>query len=180
MNTPDEQLIEHVREWVASAGDDRDAIRLLLDGGGPIRVVAFHAQQAVEKLMKALLISYGIEPDEVHIIGNLLAQLDRLDRSTVLALGAVDRLTPYAVLIRYPPRPGRLSRSTTDAQIATDIGLAQAACEVARSGDRVATAGAHSGVGPAFAIGRVSPSSAATATTWATLDPPMATATAST
>ena len=119
--------IEDVRAWVDSARDDRDALALL-EAAGPPRVVAFHAQQAVEKLLKALLVADGVEPEDTHVIGSLLGQLHRLDRETAAALGPVDRLTPYAVLMRYPPRSGRPPRTLDPARVRADVAAAKTAC----------------------------------------------------
>lgn len=136
--------IEVIRAWIDSAQDDRAALDLL-ELEGPPRVVAFHAQQAVEKLLKALLISYGVEPEDSHVIGNLLGQLHRLDRETATTLGPVDRLTPYAVLMRYPPRVGRAPRSLDRTRILTDVAAARNACTVLDSAlaSRLATLSAR-------------------------------------
>jgi hypothetical protein len=76
MTPPPIRQIEVVRAWIDSARDDRDALDIL-EPAGPPRVVAFHAQQAVEKLLKALLVAYGVEPEDSHVIGALLGQLHR-------------------------------------------------------------------------------------------------------
>lgn len=66
--------------------------------------MGFHAQQAIEKLLKALLITYGVEPEEQHSIARLVQQVARLDRAVADAIGSTTRLTPFAVHHRYPPR----------------------------------------------------------------------------
>ncbi len=45
----------HARAWLAEAESDRLAARRLLDAGGPFDAVCFHAQQACEKALKAIL-----------------------------------------------------------------------------------------------------------------------------
>jgi len=70
----------------------------------PYHVVCFHCQQAAEKLIKGVLISFGAEPSRIH---DLLALLE-----TVRSLAAAEVpepvtsscvvLNPYAVEIRYP------------------------------------------------------------------------------
>jgi hypothetical protein len=52
------------------------------------------------------------------------------DPETARALGEIDRLTIYAVVTRYPPRPGRTARSLADEQIRADVRDAFAACAV--------------------------------------------------
>jgi HEPN domain-containing protein len=66
--------------------------------------IGFHAQQAVEKILKALLTAYGIEPEEQHSLGRLVEQVRRLDRQTADRISDVSSLTRYAVYHRYPPR----------------------------------------------------------------------------
>lgn len=127
MSTPPNRLQEHARQWINSARDDREALRLLEAAGLP-RVVAFHAQQAVEKLLKGLLVSYDVDPEDTHVVGALVAQVHRLDRRLAERLGPVDRLTPYAVMTRYPARSGRAERSLDLARVAADVATARAAC----------------------------------------------------
>lgn len=66
--------------------------------------MGFHAQQAIEKLLKALLITFGVEPEEQHSIARLVQQIARLDRDLAEAMAPTAQLTPYAVHHRYPPR----------------------------------------------------------------------------
>lgn len=47
-------------EWLARAGEDLSAAELLLSHLELTNMVAFHAQQTVEKTMKALLEETGI------------------------------------------------------------------------------------------------------------------------
>jgi HEPN domain-containing protein len=124
----DARIAAAVRQWVQSARNDRTAVTLLQAAGGPRPVIAFHAQQAVEKLLKALLVSYGVEPFDSHDVGALVTQLHRLDAPTAGALGVVERLTRYAVETRYPPRPGRAGRVQPAGQVDADVTLAVAAC----------------------------------------------------
>jgi HEPN domain-containing protein len=126
MTSPETRRIEIVRAWIESARVDRDVIALI-EVAGPAVAIGFHAQQAVEKLLKALLVSYGVEPEDTHVIGALVGQLHRLDRTTGAALGPVDRLTPYAVLHRYPPRSGRTVRSMDRASVLADLDAARRA-----------------------------------------------------
>ena len=50
-----------VNGWLAKADSDLEAGRRLLVGG-PYDVVCFHAQQVIEKLLKALLAFYNQPP----------------------------------------------------------------------------------------------------------------------
>jgi HEPN domain-containing protein len=77
--------------------------------------MGFHAQQAIEKLLKALLITFGVEPEEQHNIARLVQQIARLDRAVAEAIAPTTQLTPYAVHHRYPPR-NPLAARTVDRQ----------------------------------------------------------------
>ena len=56
-------------------------------------IVGFHAQQALEKWLKALMASRGMDEARIHDIGRLLQLPDNAER--------LDDLTIYAVPMRY-------------------------------------------------------------------------------
>jgi len=97
------QLEELIREWMQKAEQDVTSARFLLNmRPQPLEVIGFHAQQAVEKSLKAVLVHAGITPPRTHdlvSLHNMCAQQAQihLDRIDVCA-----RLTPYAVDHRYP------------------------------------------------------------------------------
>ena len=83
------------------ARDDDAAARTLREAESPDSMVGFHCQQAVEKALKAVLAARGIEFPFTHDIG-LLVQLCEDARTPVPeALADLDRLTPFAVHMRY-------------------------------------------------------------------------------
>ena len=47
--------VSHARRWLSKAESDLTAARRLLEAGGPYDAVCFHAQQAAEKGLKAVL-----------------------------------------------------------------------------------------------------------------------------
>jgi HEPN domain-containing protein len=102
MNASPETL-HVVRQWVQKAENDlRTAEHMLtLDERCPTDVVCFHAQQCVEKYLKALLSLQGTEFPKTHSIGTLVALLPE---PQVAALTAEDqeRLTDFATVTRYP------------------------------------------------------------------------------
>ncbi len=92
--------------WVAKAEEDRAVIRLLLVGPGtPWSAVSFHAQQAAEKYLKALLVAHLFDPEKTHDLEKLLVL--GLKHAPALARLEEDceRLTAYAVDSRYPDLP---------------------------------------------------------------------------
>jgi HEPN domain-containing protein len=89
--------------WVVKAEHDLTAVDLIgVTSDAPWDIVVFHAQQAAEKFLKALLVSRGQVPPKVHDLTKLLAIC--VDDAPELAQFADDCafLSPLAVLSRYP------------------------------------------------------------------------------
>lgn len=63
---------------------------------------SFHAQQASEKALKALLIRHQIDFTKTHDIGALLLLAERAAPGLHRTLAAAEELTPHAVDSRYP------------------------------------------------------------------------------
>lgn len=115
----------HARAWFTKAESDRLAARRLLDAGGPFDAVCFHAQQACEKALKAVLAWAEVEIPRTHNLEDLQARcLTEVGQSRAEALRSLDlsELTPYAVETRY------------DAEFWPDVDTAEAAM---RSAGRV-------------------------------------------
>ncbi|HSV26926.1 MAG TPA: HEPN domain-containing protein [Sedimentisphaerales bacterium] len=93
-----------VREWVQKAENDlrTSAHTLKLVDDCPTEAVCFHAQQCVEKYLKALLISSGLDFPRTHDIGELIALIPLTIRLKGLTVESQRRLTTYATLARYP------------------------------------------------------------------------------
>lgn len=92
-----------VREWVEKAENDLKNAALTLRAGreAPSDTVAFHAQQCVEKYLKALLTLRGIDLPKTHDIEELVA---RVGPSVPVGLSVQEqrRLTVYGTVTRYP------------------------------------------------------------------------------
>lgn len=78
-------------------------------------VFGFHCQQAVEKLLKALLAAVGVGFGRTHDLGHLMDLVS--DRGHILPTSTLDldRLTPYGTILRYddPQDDAVLSRRET-------------------------------------------------------------------
>lgn len=104
-----------VREWVDKADNDlRNASHTLkITRKCPTDTVCFHAQQCVEKYIKALLVLRGIDFPRTHAIDRLVALIPTEARPTLIA-DEQDQLTEYATVTRYPggydPIPVREAR----------------------------------------------------------------------
>ncbi len=63
--------------------------------------VGFHAQQAIEKWIKAVMASHGLEEARIHDLGRLLELLRDAGVELPPDADRVDELTIYAVPMRY-------------------------------------------------------------------------------
>ena len=64
------------KEWLKAAGDDLDVIERILDDDHLSHVVAFHAQQCIEKVFKALLEEHEIEVPRIHSLVTLFGKVE--------------------------------------------------------------------------------------------------------
>ena len=96
-------LAHFVHPWVEKAEDDLKVSAYLLTMGQecPYSIVCFHAQQCVEKYIKAVLVYHDIDFPKAHD----LTRLTRLVPAEVLiplSDEEQDKLTDYATVNRYP------------------------------------------------------------------------------
>lgn len=98
-----EKVITVVSEWVKKAENDlkNAAYTLEMDDECPTDTVCFHAQQVVEKYLKALLVLNGTPFPKTHNIEDIMALLPPSSRPS-LAEKDQDKLTEYATVTRYP------------------------------------------------------------------------------
>jgi HEPN domain-containing protein len=79
--------------------------RLLDDPSAPDEVIGFHAQQAVEKMTKAVLAQRAIQYRRTHQLEELAAILNDSSISYPPELSEAVALTPFAVEFRYDMLP---------------------------------------------------------------------------
>lgn len=96
-------LAEAAREWVEKAENDLRAAAQILELGAdaPTDAACFHAQQCVEKYLKAALVLNGIDFQKVHDVHVLVERLP-LDARPALDVVERRRLTDYATSTRSP------------------------------------------------------------------------------
>ena len=85
-----------------AATDLRVREQLLGQGAVFSEAIAFHAQQAAEKSLKALLVARQVEFPKTHDLERLLDLVAVGDAPLAEALADVAELTPYGVEYRYP------------------------------------------------------------------------------
>lgn len=93
-----------IKLWLLKAESDlRTAQILIKDENPPTDSICFHAQQAVEKLLKAYLTYLDIKAPKTHDIATLLELCLSVDEKfKELDQEKLEELTFYAVEIRYP------------------------------------------------------------------------------
>lgn len=102
------------RDLLRLAEEDRAAVEALQEAGAVSdAIVGFHAQQATEKALKAILASRGVDFPFTHNVGLLLQLCEDAGLAVPEALAEADLLTPYGVTLRYGSgSPGTVDRAT--------------------------------------------------------------------
>ena len=93
---------EEAQLLLRKAREDADAVaKLAPDGNTADAIVGFHAQQAVEKALKAVLAAFGEDFPWTHDLRYLIERLDDLETPPPSSLHEVRVLAPWAVEFRY-------------------------------------------------------------------------------
>jgi HEPN domain-containing protein len=88
-------------DWLRHAQSDLTLAAIELPREVLYSELCFHAQQAVEKSLKAVLLHFGVEFRKAHDIDYLITLLPS-ETSTPLEASELASLTNYAVMFRYP------------------------------------------------------------------------------
>ena len=93
-----------VKEWVRFADMDVLSAKYLneIQYPRPLEIICYHCQQASEKMLKALMISFDCAVQKTHDLGLLLDILSDYVIFPEKVINAAEKLTPYGVKIRYP------------------------------------------------------------------------------
>ncbi len=93
---------ELARLMLQKARQDLDAVKALRDNAEVAdEIVGFHAQQTIEKALKAVLTRQGIEYDFTHDLSTLFEQVETAGVKPPVSLEDVEDLTAFAVQFRY-------------------------------------------------------------------------------
>jgi HEPN domain-containing protein len=97
-------MVNPVAEWIEKAEEDfRAANTLRRMRRNPVHnAVCFHAQQCIEKYLKAILEKKGVVVRKIHALPILLDQCAELHPLLVAMRNDMVRLSSYAVEFRYP------------------------------------------------------------------------------
>lgn len=127
MNSP----LEHAKALLARAEDDFYVVRRMEeDAGAPTWVIGFHAQQAVEKSLKAVLSGAGQVYPRTHNLVMLAQLLDEARIPMPPDAEEFGALTPFGVVLRYEvtvaDEPPAIDISRLDAMISRTLAWAKA------------------------------------------------------
>lgn len=112
-----------MNQWLAKAEEDLLVSGIILGVEmASYDTAGFHAQQAAEKALKALLVQHQVDFRHTHEIQELLTLAEAVAVGIQARLAAAEALTPYAVGARYP-----------GPQLPLDKGEATRQVEVARA-----------------------------------------------
>jgi len=103
MGARDQDIRRQARQWLAYAAEDLAFARhgLKLGSDCPFRLVAYHAQQCVDKALKAFLVFHRDDFPFTHNISTLLERCEKY-AEWISRLERADELTSYAISARYP------------------------------------------------------------------------------
>jgi len=98
------ERIDLVKLWIEKAENDLINAKhsINIKPKPPLDTVCFHAQQCAEKYLKAFLVFHEIEFEKIHDLGELISLAASTDRNFFDIIEYGEKLTDYAVDIRYP------------------------------------------------------------------------------
>ena len=113
MNPPSRQgILSTPEEWMKHAESDLALAQLARDNATVLpQQICFHAQQAAEKALKALLLFHKIDFPLTHDIEELLEIIEGSGIAIPADIEEAGMLTPYAVETRYPGYWGVISKA---------------------------------------------------------------------
>jgi HEPN domain-containing protein len=115
-----DDVLRVVAEWISKADSDLRAatITLRVQRACPTDAVCFHAQQCIEKYLKALLILSDTPFPKTHDLGSIAALLPDAWRPDVPPR-TLERFTDYATITRYPGDYAEITLAEARAAVAT-------------------------------------------------------------
>jgi HEPN domain-containing protein len=119
-------------EWLLHAQSDLKLAKLGLNQDVLPGQICFHAQQAVEKAVKAVLLFNKVDFPLTHDLEELLDTLEIAGIPVPSELSDVGALTPYAVETRYPGYWGEISEN----DVSEAVSLAEKAIDWANESIR--------------------------------------------
>jgi len=124
------QPLEHGELLMRKARQDEFTMQKLIpDPASPDDVIGFHAQQAVEKMLKAVLAINSVRYRRTHDLVELLDILRGNAISYPEDIEEIRRLTPFAVAFRYDDVPDEPEQAFDRAWVLQCVRKVRAWCE---------------------------------------------------
>ena len=118
---PEGRALEAALDWLRRARSNLALARQPKPEEALWEDLAFDAQQAIEKAVKAVLVLKQVAFPRTHDIGELLGLLAGAKMAFPESVQRADRLTDYATAARYPGH----SNPVTEAEYREAVGLAE-------------------------------------------------------
>ncbi|MGI8592933.1 MAG: HEPN domain-containing protein [Solirubrobacteraceae bacterium] len=130
---PGPEHVEVADLLLERASGDLAALRILgADQSQADHVVGFHAQQAVEKSLKAALVMLEVEIPRTHELAYVLSLLEDAGVDLPKEVAGVESLTPWAGGLRYDEVAPRIDRE--DVMALAEAAFSWARCLVDAAG----------------------------------------------
>lgn len=101
-----------IKRWLIKAEHDLIATKVMNASGQPIEdIVCFHAQQCVEKCLKAFLVFKDVHIEKTHDLTRLVEICSEKDKEFYRFEDLADKLSSYATAPRYPNEWREISSS---------------------------------------------------------------------
>jgi HEPN domain-containing protein len=99
----DDATAEIARQWLRKAGNDLQNISNNLSAQEvPTDTICFHAQQAIEKLLKGVLVANGRNIAKTHDLVRLLSEVTDILPELLPFEEQFEEVSEYGVAVRYP------------------------------------------------------------------------------
>ena len=106
-----ENVLKKIIQWITFANEDLQFAQhgLTITKKPPHRLIAFHAQQSVEKYLKAFLVFKNVDFPHTHNISRLLELCSKYNTWST-DLKDAKQLTAFAISSRYPGEDEEVTR----------------------------------------------------------------------
>lgn len=102
--------IKLAKEWLIKAQNDLESAEILYRERGPSDALCFHCHQAVEKYLKAYLVSRNIYFSKIHNLWQLAKSCAKEDNEFLNFEEKLKTLDAYYIESRYSPEARSYSR----------------------------------------------------------------------
>jgi HEPN domain-containing protein len=106
---------DNSRDWLYFAESDLKTARVVMEEEKIYHMVCFHAQQTVEKSLKAVLRRFDVRVPKTHSLSKLALEIGKLGGGPKIDMGEMAFMDQFYVPSRYPDAfPGSLPEGLPD------------------------------------------------------------------